>query len=145
MSPRTAHYDHYVAGALNLAKFMGDLFGLRLVRRPILTFGMRMLYTNLVSYQHIEALRYLVLHSGPSLWGDNSWTDRETYVAAFTQAVPSALNGRSLYDFLPERGGRLAAARWCEDLKSLFDRLSVAQSSGGGSVDDSGPSLLLKV
>ncbi|KAJ2926079.1 hypothetical protein H1R20_g11013, partial [Candolleomyces eurysporus] len=84
VNPQTAHHDRYVAGALNLAKFMGDLFGLGL---------------------HIEALRHLVIHAGPSLWDDSDWSGSEIYMTAITQIVPSALNSRSLYDFLPERGG----------------------------------------
>ncbi|KAJ2919217.1 hypothetical protein MD484_g1275, partial [Candolleomyces efflorescens] len=67
--------------------FMGDLYGLGL---------------------HIEALRHLVVHAGPSLWDghDKDRSDSEIYMTAITQIVPSVLNGQPLYDFLPERSGR---------------------------------------
>jgi hypothetical protein len=106
--------------------------------------GMRILYTNIVSFQHIEALRHLVIHAGPSLWdgNDSDWSDSEIYMTAITQIVPLALNGQPLYDFLPERSGRWAAARCCSDLKNFFDRLSVGRTLEAGGMIDSGPSLL---
>ncbi|TFK27666.1 hypothetical protein FA15DRAFT_701669 [Coprinopsis marcescibilis] len=133
----------YILNSLNLGKFMGDMFRLGIVSFPVMFIAMGTLYTNIVSVQHIAALRNLLIHAEFKFWNELGPFKATTVIQAILTNVFSALT-TPLPDFLapqPEREPRGFSlySEICRYLVSVMYRQQAVQIGLHGS----GPPMLV--
>lgn len=134
MTPTKALRD--ITLALNLAKFLGNLYRLGLIFEDFMVTAIHTLLTNLRSLQHVEALGYLATCTEMNFWltGQGLHSACLDYVK---QIADLRDNSSGLSDLSPLPNSKEATSQSYGNLLNLFDKRNTLPLLVNGPVSQS--------